>query len=476
MESNKQQLINLFENWAHEKALTIKPLPKSGSYREYFRITGDTKSALAVYNADQKENVAFIEFTKHFYQTGLNVPKIYAEQLDQHLYLIEDLGDETLFAHLKANRKGDEFPEELISTYKKVLEELVKIQVEAGKDINYGVCYPRDKFDKQSIMWDLNYFKYYFLKLAKIPFDEQELENDYHTFADYLLETDCNHFLYRDFQSRNIMLKDGEPYFIDYQGGRKGALQYDLASLLFDAKANIPNTVRAILVEHYMHTLNKYKTIDQKEFTQYFYGYVLVRIMQAMGAYGFRGFYEKKALFLQSIPYALSNLKHILKTCSLPIDTPALFDALNRVIESPELQKFGQLKEQEGLTIHINSFSYKKKGIPLDETENGGGYVFDCRSVHNPGRYEEYKTLTGTDQPVIDFFNRESDIHDFLEHVYSSVDFTVERYLKRNFSNLMVNFGCTGGQHRSVFGAEQLAKHLQEKYDVNVVVRHREQE
>ncbi len=473
VKKHKEKLIlDLFEQWSGSQADDIIAMPQSGSYREYYRIFGSNKTAVGVYNADKKENNAFISFSKHFIQKGLNVPAIYAENTDQDIYLQEDLGDITLFSFLSAVREGKDFPPELLALYKQVVQDLPVFQVEGGKELDYSVCYPRDSFDKQSMMWDLNYFKYYFLKLAKIPFDEQALEEDFQRFSDYLLMADRNYFLYRDFQSRNIMVKERKPYYIDYQGGRRGALQYDLASLLYDSKCDIPLNVQEILLQEYMKSLKNHLTFDEEEFLQYYQGYSLIRIMQAMGAYGFRGFYEKKAHFLQSIPYALKNLRMILDDLALPVKLPELVTALNRLVDAPQLLKFkDQKKLKSYLKVTINSFSYKT-GIPTDSSGHGGGYVFDCRAIHNPGRYEEYKSFTGRDKEVIEFLKNESDMDHFLDNVYTLVDQSVDKYLERNFSNLMVSFGCTGGQHRSVYCAERLAERLREKYDVEIEINH----
>ena len=473
VKKHKEKLIlDLFEQWSGSQADDIIAMPQSGSYREYYRIFGSNKTAVGVYNADKKENNAFISFSKHFIQKGLNVPAIYAENTDQDIYLQEDLGDITLFSFLSAVREGKDFPPELLALYKQVVQDLPVFQVEGGKELDYSVCYPRDSFDKQSMMWDLNYFKYYFLKLAKIPFDEQALEEDFQRFSDYLLMADRNYFLYRDFQSRNIMVKERKPYYIDYQGGRRGALQYDLASLLYDSKCDIPLNVQEILLQEYMKSLKNHLTFDEEEFLQYYQGYSLIRIMQAMGAYGFRGFYEKKAHFLQSIPYALKNLRMILDDLALPVKLPELVTALNRLVDASQLLKFkDQKKLKSYLKVTINSFSYKT-GIPTDSSGHGGGYVFDCRAIHNPGRYEEYKSFTGRDKEVIEFLKNESDMDHFLDNVYTLVDQSVDKYLERNFSNLMVSFGCTGGQHRSVYCAERLAERLREKYDVEIEINH----
>ncbi|MCF6241500.1 MAG: phosphotransferase, partial [Bacteroidales bacterium] len=285
----KQLIEELFRKWSGEEAKEIIALPESGSYRKYYRIKGSKKTAIAVYNEDRKENIAFVEFSKHFKSKDLPVPEIYGANLDKNVYLQEDLGDTTLFAYITENRPGVEFPDKLFEILKKVLEQLVNFQLKGSEGFNYSYCYPRAAFDKQSMMWDLNYFKYYFLKLAKIPFDEQDLENDFLKFSDFLLEAKTDYFLYRDFQTRNIMIRNDKPYFIDYQGGRKGALQYDLASLLYDAKADIPQEIRNRLRKYYINKLSKYQEVDVEKFNAYYFGYVLIRIMQAMGAFGFRG-------------------------------------------------------------------------------------------------------------------------------------------------------------------------------------------
>jgi aminoglycoside/choline kinase family phosphotransferase len=383
------------------------------------------------------------------------------------------LGNTTLFDFISVTRENEGFSTKIVDEYKKVLRELPRIQLVAGKDIDYSVCYPREAFDKQSMMWDLNYFKYYFLKLAKISFDEQALEDDFQAFSDYLLAVDNNAFLYRDFQSRNVMLKDDKVYFIDYQGGRKGALQYDLASLLYDAKANIPEAEREELLEFYLDELNQYKQVDREKFKSLFGGYVLIRIMQAMGAYGFRGFYEKKEHFLKSIPFALKNLETLLAKNTIQVKLPELFKVLKAVTESVFLKTISPSNDR--LTVRISSFSYKK-GIPHDPSGNGGGFVFDCRAIHNPGRYAEFKHLTGKDPQVQEFLEEKSTMAGFMASVISLVSQSVEVYSSRGFSHLCVNFGCTGGQHRSVYAAEKLAEYLKNNYPVTVVLQHIEQD
>jgi hypothetical protein len=355
-----------------------------------------------------------------------------------------------------------------------VVAVLPRFQVEAGHDLNYKVCYPRASFDRQSIAWDLNYFKYYFLRLAGIPFSEQALENDFARLTEFLMTADRDYFLYRDFQSRNILLREGKPFFVDYQGGRKGALQYDIASLLFDAKADLPPELRQDLLDHYLQALGQHIKLDRDAFMRHYYAYVYVRIMQALGAYGFRGFYERKAHFLQSVPYALKNLRWLLHHVELPIELPTLLGASRSMLASEKLQ--GLAHEADNLVVRVFSFSFHRGGLPKDETGNGGGFVFDGRSLPNPGREERFKALTGKDAPVIDYLNQQESVHQFLASVLSLVDASVGSYKERGFKNLMVSFGCTGGQHRSVFLAEQLAKRLRAKNGVEVAVRHLELE
>ena len=467
----RRQLRTLYTALYNEEVASMQEMPRSGSYREYYRITGRSgHTVVGVYNEDRKENIAFLSFSRHFRAYGLAVPEILAEDLDAHIYLQEDLGDLTLYEYLTGVYKSGIFPQSLIDMYKTVLEELPKFQLSAGNTLDYTKCYPRFRFDRQSIMWDLNYFKYYFLKLARISFDEQELENDFNRFADFLLETETDFFMYRDFQSRNIMLKDEKPYFIDYQGGRYGALQYDVASLLYDAKADIPQHIRDQLFEHYLNTLSGYCKVDRKAFTKYYHAYVLVRILQAMGAYGFRGFYEKKQHFLKSVPYAVENIAYLLSVMDLPIEIPALISVLKKITETERLMKYGRT-DSDKLILDISSFSYKR-GIPDDTSGNGGGFVFDCRGFLNPGRYEGYKDLDGKDKAVQEFLRSKTDIDGFIAHAAAMVEPTVDNYVKRKFTHLMVSFGCTGGQHRSVYCALQFAEHFKKRDDIIVRLNH----
>ncbi len=467
----ENEIRQLFETRFNEKVLQFSLLPPSGSYREYCRLVSGNRSVIGAYNADVRENEAFLSFTGHFFRSGLPVPEIFSVSIDRQKYLISDFGDTTLFDFLTSIRNREGFSEQIKTEYKKVLQYLPEIQVVAGKGIDYTKCYPREAFDKQSMMWDLNYFKYYFLKLARIPFDEQLLEDDFQKFTNYLLSADSDFFLYRDFQSRNVMLKEGGVHFIDYQGGRKGALQYDLASLLYDGKANIPPLVREELFDYYIDELKKYLPVKTGEFKAFFIGFVLIRIMQAMGAYGFRGFYEKKEHFLKSIPFALDNLTYLLEKIDLPVHLPELLKVLTLVSRSEFLRELG--REKDLLTVRITSFSYRK-GIPDDPSGNGGGFVFDCRAINNPGRFPEFKELTGLDQPVVDFLENQPEMAGFMKNVKSLAKQSVKNYLDRKFTHLCFSFGCTGGQHRSVYAAENLARYVRNKFPVNVVLVHRE--
>jgi aminoglycoside/choline kinase family phosphotransferase len=468
-------LQTLFERHFHATAARVQPLQGQlgGSGRNIIRLSNGKVSAIGILYNIREENVAFLEFSRHFRRHGLPVPEIYAEDLNHGAYLEEDFGDTTLFEFLSKNRVGENIALPAVEAYRKVVGVLPRFQVEAGRDLNYEVCYPRGSFDRQSIAWDLNYFKYYFLRLAGIAFNEQALEDDFDGLTNFLLSADCDYFLYRDFQSRNIMLSNGQPFFLDYQGGRKGALQYDIASLLYDAKADLPPELRQQLLDLYIEKLGGFIGVEREAFLHHYYAYVYVRILQALGAYGFRGFYERKPHFLQSVPYALKNLRWLLHNVKLPIALPTLMTAFNSMLASEKLQ--GLASEADNLTVRIFSFSYHR-GIPKDESGNGGGPVFDGRWLPNPGREERFKALTGRDAPVIDYLNQQESAHQFLANVMSLVDAHVSEWQRRGFKSLMVSFGCTGGQHRSVYLAEQVAKRLRGRNGVDVVLRHRELE
>lgn len=479
-------LKDLFERHFHLPVTRVQPLQGElgGSGRKIVRLANAGASAIGVLYDVREENAAFIAFSRHFRKHGLPVPQIYTDDLDRGAYLEEDLGDTTLFEFLSGHRNGEKIDAEVVEAYRRVVDVLPRFQIEAARDLDYSVCYPRNVFDAQSIAWDLNYFKYYFLKIAGIPFNEQLLEDDFERLTRFLLSADHDYFLYRDFQSRNVLLRDGKPFFVDYQGGRKGALQYDIASLLFDAKADLPPELRQELVDRYIERLGDFAKIRREAFMRHYYAYVYVRIMQALGAYGFRGFYERKAHFLQSVPYALKNVCWLLEKVKLPIALPTLNNALRNMVSSERLrnlhvavpEKPQSIPVQQGvLTVRIFSFSYRR-GLPKDETGHGGGFVFDARAIPNPGREEKFKALTGKDAAVIEYLNRQQGVHEFLDHITWLVEASIETYVRRGFTSLTVSFGCTGGQHRSVYFAEQLAKRLRGRKGVEVAVRHLELE
>jgi aminoglycoside/choline kinase family phosphotransferase len=472
-------LKQLFEHHYQLPAEHVTPLQGQlgGSGRAILRLTGGPFSAIGILYPVHEENVAFLDFSRHFRRHGLPVPEIYAENLSQGAYLEEDLGDTTLFEFLSANRDGASIDPSAIAAYRKVVAMLPRFQVEAGRDLNYKVCYPRSSFDRQSISWDLNYFKYYFLRLSGVPFNEQALEHDFNRLTKFLLGASHDYFLYRDFQSRNIMLRPindvAEPFFLDYQGGRKGALQYDIASLLYDGKADLPPELRQELLDYYLDCLSGYIHVDRAVFLEHYYAYVYIRILQALGAYGFRGFYERKAHFLQSVPYALKNLRWLAHNVELPIALPALMDSFEAMLRSEKL--LGLASSADTLKVRIFSFSFHRQA-PTDDSGNGGGFVFDGRGLPNPGREEQFRQLTGKDAPVIDYLNQQESVHQFYSNALSLVDASVSTYRSRGFKNLMVSFGCTGGQHRSVYLAEKLARHLRASSGVEVELRHIELE
>ena len=450
----------------------ISRLPGSGSAREYFRLQAGDQRAIGAVGREIAENRAFFSFTKTFRDHHCPVPELYGVSGDETCYLMTDLGDVTLFSLLGSVRKaGDGIPAEAMDLYRKVIRRLPAFQVGSAPDIDYARCYPRDAFDARSMMWDLNYFKYYFLKLAGISYDEEALEEDFLRLTAFLCEPGQPYFLYRDFQSRNIMIVNSEPWFIDYQGGRKGALQYDIASLLYDAKADLPEQTRDLLLEEYLSALSQWISYDRADFLKYYDGFVLVRILQSLGTYGFRGYYENKPHFLRSIPFALKNLQSLKATGRLNTDLPALMKVIGTMTVHPHLAEAA--RPAADLTVTIQSFSYRN-GIPEDLSGHGGGFVFDCRALPNPGRLEEFMDLTGKDEPVIRFLRKERAVDEFLNHASSLADMSVRNYIERGFRHLSIRFGCTGGQHRSVYCAEELAVYLKSKYDIRIVIQHLE--
>ena len=444
-------------------------LSGSGSNRRYFRLISPEQSLIGVIGTSKEENEAFIYMSEHFSNKGLNVPKVVAVSDDKMSYLQQDLGDTILFDFITDGRKTGVFCEKEKRMLRKTICELARFQVKGAEDFNFNRCYPQPEFNLRSIQWDLNYFKYCFLKATGVDFQEDKLENDFERLAYILLQPHPNTFMYRDFQSRNVMLVDDKPYFIDFQGGRRGPLQYDLASFLWQAKAHFNPELRTELINLYLDELQKYMTVDRDEFMQVLHHFVLFRTMQVLGAYGFRGYFEKKPHFLQSIPFAIENLRHLVEVNS--DDYPYLVDVLQRMTEMKQFKDIGVKKP---LVVRVYSFSYKK-GIPADASGNGGGFVFDCRAINNPGKYEYNNKYTGLDEPIIRFLEDDGEIKPFLESAYSLVDASVKRYIDRGFQNLMVCFGCTGGQHRSVYAAQKMAEHINDKFGVEVQIVHREQ-
>jgi len=451
----------------------VLPLRTDGSQRKYYRLTRTGRpSVVGAYGPDGEENRAFLAYSRALRGAGLPVPEIYGADEALGIWLEEDLGDTTLFDALTTARASGtrEFPAVVLASYERVVDVLPRFQVDGARAVDFGVAYPRAAFDAQSMLWDLNYFKYHFLKLAHVPFNEQRLENDFARLVDHLLDADTDWFLYRDFQSRNIMLRDGHPWFVDYQGGRRGAAQYDIASLLYDAKADLPEPVRAHLLERYVDRFVRHSGTDRDRFLESYPGYVLIRIMQAMGAYGYRGFFERKPRFLESVPYAARNVAGLLDA-GLPIDLPELEDAFRYVVEHWAGRE-SPIAAPRGLHVRISSFSYRD-GVPGDDSGHGGGFVFDCRSLSNPGRIPELSVRIGTDPAIVRFLEALPETEMFWRHVTALVDAHIANFRERNFTDFSVAFGCTGGQHRSVYFAERLARHVSERNpDVAISVQH----
>ncbi len=449
----------------------ISKIPQSGGDRVYFRITQGQQSWIATYNLNLRENETFIEFANHFYAKGLPVPQILAVSEDKTIYIQSDLGSVSLLEVLEKEGKT----EHVFSLFQKSLSALAKLQVQGGTGLDYNYCLTSKEFGKHAILTDLLYYKYYFLDALQYPYDKQALINEFELLSDQLASKDLNHFLFRDFQSRNIIVSNEEVYFIDFQGGMQGGLSYDVASLLWQAKAELSNEWKEKLVDYYISEVQKLlpSKMDQAKFRKQYNGFVLLRLLQVLGAYGFRGLFERKAHFLTSIPLGLNNLKNFLAVSPISNDTPVFAGILNWMVSDEVVQRFTPpvANEQTPLVVTINSFSYKK-GLPKDETENGGGFIFDMRGILNPGRFEEYKKLAGIHKPVQDFLEQRTKMNTFLNSVWDLIDITVENYLERGFESLQINFGCTGGQHRSVFAAEQTARHLRNKYKVKVVLEH----
>lgn len=460
------KLNELYIQYVGEAPTKIDELPSSGSNRRYFRLFGK-QTLIGVIGTIKEENEAFIYLAGHFGSKGLPVPTVLAVSEDRMAYLQTDLGDTILFKSIEKGRQTKSFSNEEKDLLVKTIRLLPDIQFKGAVGLDFNKCFPASQFDVRSIMWDLNYFKYCFLKATGLEFDEARLEDDFQAMAEVLMRSQSSTFMYRDFQSRNVMLKDGQPWFIDFQGGRKGPFYYDVASFLWQAKAGFPQSLREELIAVYVEALRKYKPVDVAYFREQLRHFVLFRTLQVLGAYGFRGYFEKKPHFMQSVPYAIENLRHLLEQ-PFP-EYPYLDKLLGELVN---LNQFTDTTRR--LTVRVMSFAYKK-GIPDDTTGNGGGYVFDCRAINNPGKYDRYKAFTGLDEKVINFLEEDGEITTFLEHCYALVDSTVERYIERGFTSLMIAYGCTGGQHRSVYSAQHTAEHIARKFNVKVELIHREQ-
>lgn len=463
-----QQLISLYTAHTGKANPSLEALPSSGSNRRYYRLKSDSLSLIGVHGESRDENRAFIELSRHFRAKGLNVPKVYGVSEDEMFYIQQDLGDTILFDAIKGGRLTGVFSPDEKALLRETIARLADFQVKGAEGLDFSVCYPLQEFNKRSIHWDLNYFKYNFLKTTGMDFREDLLENDFEKLAADLLKDAHDTFLYRDFQSRNVMIVDREPYFIDFQGGRRGPVYYDVASFLWQAKANFPKDLRDELVQTYISSLRKHRQVDEGSFLKQLRLFVLFRTLQVLGAYGFRGYFEKKPHFIQSIPFALDNLRDLLKEGIG--DYPYLQSILT---EMTELKQFADSRKK-ALAVRIFSFSYKK-GIPNDVSGNGGGYVFDCRAINNPGKFERYSNVNGLDEPVIKFLEEDGEIVKFLDNIYPLVDRHVQRYIDRGFTDLMISFGCTGGQHRSVYAAQRVAEHLHKKFGIKITLVHREQ-
>lgn len=470
-----QRLSDLYKRWSGAEPQKIERLAGAGSNRQYYRITSiDGSTVIGVIGTSQDENHAFITLSKHFKSKELPVPEVYAVSDDEMCYIQSDLGTMALFDALKKGRDaGGQYDESEKKLLVKIMRLLPRIQMLGAQELDFSVCYPQPEFDETNVMFDLNYFKYCFLKPSGVDFHEVRLEEDFRKLASHLISDKGTYFMYRDFQARNIML-DGSanPYLIDYQGGRKGPFYYDVASFLWQASARYPDNLREELIKEYHSALGQYTKVPSlDDFTKRLNLFVFFRILQVLGAYGYRGYFERKKHFIDSIPPALNNLRAILQN---DFPYPHLITTLRKLVsDAPQNDKQAS-QQRKNLIVRVFSFSYKK-GIPEDTSGNGGGYVFDCRSTHNPGRYEPYKKLTGLDEPVIRFLEDDGEILTFLESVYKLADAHVERYIQRGFTDLMFSFGCTGGQHRSVYSAQHLAEYLNRKYGIEVRLCHREQ-
>ncbi|HQW83102.1 MAG TPA: phosphotransferase, partial [Ferruginibacter sp.] len=369
MLSTIERIKELFSTFSKTEVTAIDKLPQAGSERHYYRLHTAKKTFIAAHGANLKENETFIYFSKHFKHKDLAVPEIFCINNQKDIYIQEDFGTDSLLDHLE--NKG--FSDEVYNLYKKSLQLLAQLQVKGHEGLDYNQCLTNTVFGKQAIMADLLYFKYYFLDALRKPYNKQKLIDDFEALSNYLSHTEYKYFMFRDFQSRNIMIsKDGSAHFIDYQGGMQGAPQYDVASLLWQARANLNDEWKSRLLEDYIFGFEQTlgKLIDKETFRSQYNGYVLIRLLQVLGAYGFRGLFERKAHFLTSIPLALQNLKWFVNNQTLGIALPEFKRVLDICISEDVIEEFTpiQATKETPLIVTINSFSYKK-GIPKDISE-----------------------------------------------------------------------------------------------------------
>ena len=545
----------LFKRYFGHAPVSVEPLPASGSHRRYVRLSDGAVSVMGVEGTDVAENKAFLGIARHFASKGINVPKVLAVSGDGLCYIQEDLGSVSLFDAVSAGRCSGRYCAEDISLLVKAISALPKIQFEGADGLDWGLCYPTARYGRRQVLFDLNYFKYDFLKILGVRFDEEALQDDLDALCEDILSEPAEVFMYRDFSPRNVMVRGGEPWFIDFQGGRRGTIYYDVASFVWQARSAYPQQVKDALIDAYLAALRIYRQIDRQEFVHRLMPFVLLRCLQTLGAYGFRGLIEGKEHFIRSIPAAIAGIRSLLplkypclssvlsslEDYSLsapgavrgsttieeglrPFSHPTSFADANNLSAAAEVAHSsavatpssapgavrGSTTIEEGLrpfshptsfadannlprvavvpeghpaaaegtalTVEVMSFSYRR-GLPVDASGNGGGYIFDCRSIHNPGRYEQYKSLTGRDKPVIDFIESGPEMATFLQDVFELLDAHIRKYLKRGFTHLQVAFGCTGGQHRSVYAAEHTAAWILERFpEVTVELFHREQD
>ncbi|MFB9896908.1 RapZ C-terminal domain-containing protein [Hallella seregens] len=503
-----EQLTQLYTAWRGEAPARVERLAGAGSNRQYYRMADAAgQTVVGVVGTSREENHAFVYLDRHFVRRKLPVPRVLAVSADEMCYLQTDLGERSLFDAIRGGREaGGRYNVAERELLLRTIRELPNIQMRGARGLDWSQCYPQPEMDEDSVLFDLNYFKYCFLKPTELDFHELKLEAAFRRLAKDLTSEPAESFLYRDFQARNVMLDaEGQPFFIDFQGGRRGPVYYDLASFLWQASAKYPFKLRRELVAAYYESLKQYTEVPSvRHFAERLSLFVLFRTLQVLGAYGFRGYFEHKQHFIDSIPPAIDNLRDLLRLRDDVLPYPYLRDLLRRLTELPQFAPvpppvhsrtdgyrttdrdiypahpqdgpatFSKYDGKGPLRVTVYSFSYRR-GIPDDPSGNGGGYVFDCRSTHNPGRYEPYKQLTGLDEPVIRFLEDDGEILEFLDHVYALADKHVARYLQRGFTHLMFCFGCTGGQHRSVYSAQHLAEHVHKRFGVEVHVVHREQ-